>query len=282
MSGDRLLESDLPARSRPVDEVQVQLAFAADASGRTWLARQRVAYPFHVGRCLSLAGDPPGMATVYVQCCSGGLFEGDAVKARVECGPGTRAQVTTSASTIVHSMEAGEASQAVEIDTEAASALEYLPEPLILFPAARLTNCVRIRLHEAATVLVSDATLTHDPGGTGRRFDRLSNELVVESSAGRLLARDRWIMTGTVVERAVPGITGTYRCQGSFLVLRQGLSDLRLLDEVRAGLNERPGIHAGASHLPNGCGIIVRLLSTDAAALKGALRGARCAAQQML
>ncbi len=271
MTDLQLADADVPVASVADNGAQVQLGFAVDPSGRTWLSTQRVAYPFHVGRCLSSAGDPEGMATVYVQCCSGGLFERDSVRVSIACARGTNAHVTTSASTIVHGMEIGEATQDVQIETAAQSLMEYLPDPMILFPGARLDNRVRVRLHEDALVLLCDAVLAHDPGGAERASHHLRHDLIVESSSGDLLVRDRWTMPVDIADRARPGIMGAYSCQGSFLVLGRESSTPGFLDALRSVLLAHADVYAGASALPHGCGTIVRALAMEAAALKRAL-----------
>ena len=295
MSGDRLLEIGWPVTQAQSGTEQVQLGFAADVSGRTWLRHQRVAYPFHVGRSLAVPGDPAGMATVYIQCCSGGLFENDAVRARIDCGPGAKAHLTTSAATVVHSMEVGEATQTVEIVIGTGGLMEYLPDPTILFPDARLSNRVRVHLGERAVALVGDTVLTHDPGypradnaganspgvsNLGRQ--RLRNEIAVQSSSGDLLACDRWEAGGDAGTRLIPGILGPYRCQASFLVLGQELPVSELLDRIRVGLARQFGVYAGASSLPNDCGLVVRLLSADAADVKAGLHAAWDCARRLL
>ena len=56
---------------------RLELAFAADADRRTYLERQYAGYPFHVCRALYQDRDRPGLATIYVQSCSGGVYEDD-------------------------------------------------------------------------------------------------------------------------------------------------------------------------------------------------------------
>jgi urease accessory protein len=232
------------------------------------------------------------MATVYIQCCSGGLFENDAVRARIDCGKGAKAHLTTSAATVVHSMEVGEATQAVEIVIGAGGLMEYLPDPTILFPGARLDNRVRVHLSERAVALMWDTVLTHDPaantgganspGVSNLCRQRLRNEIIVQSSSGDLLACDRWVAGGDAGTRLVPGVLGPYRCQASFLVLGQGLQISELVDLIRAGLDQQPGVFAGASSLPNDCGVIVRLLSADAADVRAGLHAAWNCARRLL
>lgn len=285
MSGDRLLPGDLPAlRPQSTDSAQVDLRFAAEPSGRTWLETQRAAYPFHVGRCLRIAGDPEGMATVYVQSCSGGIFEHDDLRWRISAATGARAHVSTSASTIVHTMDDGEARQEVRVDAAAGAYLEYLPDPLILFPGTRLSSRVHIRLDDDATVLAWDSVLTHDPQNTGPRrpFNQLRSEWTVESLDGRLLACDRYVVTGALLARELPGVNGSARCHGSFVVLRRGIATESLIDAIREKLQAAEAVYAGASTLPNDCGAVVRVLGMDAAALRTAMQGAWDAARTLL
>jgi urease accessory protein len=284
MSGDRLLPGDVPALRPENSRAQVDLRFAAEPDGRTWLETQRAGYPFHVGRCLNMAGDPQGMATVYVQSCSGGIFEHDDLRWSISAAPGARAHVTTSASTIVHSMETGEAAQEVRVCAEAGSYLEYLPDPLIMFPGAGLSSRLHIGLDDDATVLAWDTLLAHDPQGAGppRAFKRLRSEWTVESLDGRLLACDRCVVTGELLARALPGVNGSHRCHGSFVVLRRGTSSEKLIEAIREELPIAENVYAGVSTLPNNCGAVVRVLAMDAAALRAALHAAWKAARMLL
>jgi urease accessory protein len=291
VSGNRLLRCELRVPDSAVEPgtpLHVDLRFASDGMGCTWLETQRAGYPFHVGRCLTIAGDPPGMPTVYVQSCSGGIFEHDNLRWQIRAAEGARAHVTTSASTIVHGMEQGEAIYEVLVDAAAGAFLEYLPDPLILFPGARLRNRLRIRVDEGAVVLAWEATLAHDPQGRDRRdgevcwFDRMDSEMSVESQDRRLLARDRYVLSGRLLAEGRPGVNGPHRCHGSLVVLQRALPAAQMVEALRAGLQEAEGVYAGASSLPNGCGALVRVLAVDAAALRSTLRAAWGAARMLL
>ena len=167
MAGDRLLASDLavlaPGALHP-DAPQVDLRLARSPDGATYLARQRVGYPFHLGRSLFIPGDPEGMPTLYVQSCSGGIFEHDRLAWRVTAEPGCQAHLTSSASTIVHAMRGGEAVQEVAIDAQREVLLEYLPDPLVLFPGARLRSRL-LRLPFGDQALCLDSALFRRLGG---------------------------------------------------------------------------------------------------------------------
>ena len=202
-----LIENDQRGRA--------EVDFARDPSGRTYIRRQYVSYPYHICRPLTFAGDPPGMATLYLQSCAGGIFQEDRLVERIAAGPGAAAQVTTQAATIVHSMDRGPASQQVSIDAAPDAFVEFLPDPFILFPRARFASDVCVRADETATVLLSDSFIGHDPQCGGAAFDSYRGTLTIEDRTGAMLARDRFRVTGSAMRAATPGITGAFATQGS-------------------------------------------------------------------
>jgi urease accessory protein len=272
---------DADPAALPPPRPQTELEFACDANGVTFVHRQRVGYPFHVGRHLKMPGDPPGMPTVYLQSCSGGIFEGDDLWLRIAAGEGAAAHVATAASTVVHSMELQAASQQVELHAQAGSFLEYLPDPVILFPRAKLTSGVRVSMHPGATVILGDSVLLHDPKGGDDRFDWLQSETVVEDASGKLLARDRFRIEGVQLSRGLAGITGSWKAQGSLFVVTSAKQPAELVAAMRAALTPA-GVYAGVTILPNQSGAWSRILATDAAALKAALFCAWTAIRQTL
>ena len=265
------LDADPVALAPPLlQTAQAELEFVRDASGATYVHRQRVGYPFHVGRSLNMSGDPPGMPTVYLQSCSGGIFEGDTLRLRIAAGEGAAAHVATAASTVVHSMESQAARQHVELQAKAGSFLEYLPDPAILFPRAKLTSGVRVSMHPGATIILGDSILLHDPNGGDDRFDWLQSETVIEDAAGKLLARDRFRIKGMQLARGLVGINGSWKAQGSLFVVTAAKPPAELVVAMRAAL-ATAGVYAGVTILPNHSGAWTRILATDAAALKAAL-----------
>lgn len=253
------------AQSAPGTPYQLDIALVRDAGGRTHIGDQYVAYPFHLCRALRTLGDPIDMPTLYIQSCSGGLFEGDDLRCRFRVGRGARVHLTSAAATIVHTMEAGVGALRVEIDAATGAYVEYLPDPLILFPGAAMLNWVRIRLAGDATVLAWDSFLSHDPTGEGRIFRRLTSELSIVDDAGRLLARDRYRAEGAVFMSAAPGVMGAHRTQAGFVLARRDAPVQAWLAGLREVLPAAEDAYVGLSALPNGVGVWVRVLAPDAA-----------------
>ena len=250
---------------------RLELVFAPDAEGRSFLAQQFASYPFHVCRAQYLDPDLPEMASLYLQSSAGGLFAGDTFSVSITCKPSAMAHVTTQASTIVYRMPDGEACQRTDLEVGSGGLLEYLPDPVILFPQARLNNRLSLKLAKNATAIVADAFLSHDPGGADRPFGIYNSETEITDAAGRRLVLDRFRTSGAACRAGDVGIMGAYGMQAAILAASTAVTSQSLLAAFREGLVDTPSVYAAASNLPNDCGAWVRLLADDGAVLKDAV-----------
>ena len=252
------------------------LRLCADRRGRTFIGAQFVRYPVHICRPLYGLGEHPEVCTLTLQSVSGGLFEHERVHGRLVATAGACAVVGTSASTIVHAMEGGRAEQLVELQVEAGAALAYLPEPAILFPGSRLRSRIQASVAPGGVLLLGDSVLAHDPAGQGRGFAELDTQLEVRGTDGRLLVRDRFCTQGQAWLAQQAGLSGPFAVHASLWLIREG-DPTALLAQVRQVLatlspdGAAATVHAGASDLPNRAGVQVRLLCTDAVALRRTL-----------
>lgn len=254
--------------------VRARLAFSA-TRGRTFLARQFTPHPFHITRPYHDPRDPEGMATLYLQSSSGGIYRGDDLGLSVSLAPEAQVHLTTQSSTIVHDTRGGEtARQDVELRVGEGSWLEYCPDPTILMTGAAHVNRVSAELGAGATLILSDSQLCHDPLGMTRPFDRLDSELRITGPQGPLLI-DRFSLDGADWLRR----TGGYECSGLTLVAggasSVGAAMLEALDAL-------PGVYAGLSVLADRDIEIIRFLAADGVALTKALSLSWSAAREAL
>ncbi|SVA65510.1 uncharacterized protein METZ01_LOCUS118364 [marine metagenome] len=253
-----------------VDDLFIQ--FANGSENRTYISNQYFRYPYHICRAQYLDQCPSGMASVYIQSTAGGIFSNDRLKSRFHALPDSAAHVTSQASTIVHRMDRGEADLSVVIRAESGSFLEYLPDPIILFPKARLTSRVFIELDPQATVLMADSFLIHDPNERGDVFSEFRNEIEVKGLDGKLLCRDRNILTGSMYTSETLGVMGSNRVHGTFFLLSQDLPIESICTEFREESKNQLETYTGISVLPNNCGIWVRAVSADPVSLRATLQ----------
>ena len=259
-----------------------EYVFSTDPVGRTYLSHQLVPYPFHICRPHYVDQDPPGMATLYVQSCSAGLLQHDDLQTSVIAQNGAKIHFTTAAQTIVHSMDEGDAKQKVRIEAFPGTLVEYLPESLILFPRSRLRSSIHITAHEGSSVVVCERFLIHDYSGGDQTFDRFESDLLVDRPNGDLLALDRFHVTGDVLKKSLPGVNGSYRAQGSFMVVSEQQAPESIVNAIRQALAQVPGIYAGTSILRNKSGTWTRVLASDGLALRSAMIAAWTATREVL
>jgi urease accessory protein len=258
---------------------RLDLAFAADGDGRTYLQRQYASYPFHVCRVHYHDKDHAGLATLYVQSCSGGIYEDDRLDVTLAAAEGAEAYVSTQAATVVHSMPSGSASQRVRILCESGSYLEYLPDPQILFPGSRFRSEIAVRLSGNAVAVLSDAFLCHDPAGRNEMFSAYFSEIVVENEAGKTLAVDRLKINGQAFRDSCPGTSGSFAAQGTMIIAGLDFASRAVADELQTIKLDRDEAVIGSTQLPKSAGILVRVLTKDGSSLNRVLHMAWCAAR---
>lgn len=272
-----VIKSDLiPAKSLVPSSKQTthgrqgraEFAFDYGYGDRTYLARQYVEYPFHITRPHYLENSWPGFATLCLQSVSGGLFQGDRVSLKISMAPDSAAQVTTQASTKVHTMEHDHARQTVEITLEPTSYLEYFSDPMILFPHSHLHTTLTIRLAESAKGIIRESFFHYDPtGAIEPLFDHYLSEVTIVDLSGNPLVIDRQQIDMPNKQKEMCDVLQEFPYQGSVYILGSLKKDniQRTLNDV---VNHFANGYGGITSLPNQCGYFLRLLAKDGITLR--------------
>ncbi len=169
-------------------------------------------------------------------------------------------------------MDDGDARHSVTIRAEEDSFIEYFPDPVILFPMARMYARVVVQMHPTATVLMTDSFTSHDPMANQENFTEYRNETRVESFDGSLLCLDRYSVSGTQFSSGQLGVMGKNSVQGTFTLLNSTHPAAQLCAMIRRFLESGFDGYAGLSALPNECGIWMRLIALDAFTLRLAIQ----------
>jgi urease accessory protein len=274
------LSNSFPAEpTKREAQSRLELVFKRNGEGATYLSRQYAEYPFHLCKLHYLDEAQPDMATLYLQSCSGGLFQNDSLTVNVTAAARTCAHITSQASTIVHSSRGGQpAITKVTLTVEQDALLEYVPDPMILFPESRLSSRIDLILNPAAIVMLTDAFITHDPEGKSRNPGRLDAVICVREHE-RFIVVDRLFVDGEYLCPGKPGVMGEWRCFGTFMILTRCIEAAQLSERLRVFLESCVQAYWGVSALPNDAGVLARFLSADAPSLRHAMevawRGAR-------
>lgn len=243
---------------------KLSLQFAKNIEGKTYLENQFASYPFHICRAQYFDNDPHGMANVYIQSASGGIYENENLTTDVIANSQSYSHITTQASTIVHGMPNGDALQTVNINATDHAYTEYVSDPLILFPDSNLRSNINVYVDETSTAVIADAFLLHFLKGDQQLFNQLNSYLQIYTENQELLAKD--------VYRVNPGnfLNGKrkYISMGTISIINRSNICDSLLQPLQSEMQTNQDIYGGATLLPNQCGIIVKFLAPDGDILK--------------
>jgi urease accessory protein len=217
----------------------------------------RVIRPFYV--------EDGGRAYVFLLTPTGGMLGGDRLDMHVRVEPGAQVCLTTASATKVHPAADVPAEQSLLIELAPGSALEYLPEPTILFRAARWRQ--RIVVHRAP-----DSRLLLAEGWSAGRiarqevfqFSHLEATLEVYTAA-RLALFDRMRIDTATYPHQRLGLWGGRPHLLTMYLLQEHPPSQTWLQTLRADLTDHPAL-AGASRL-EAAGVVVRILGDEAEAV---------------
>lgn len=243
---------------------QLSLEFTASQEGKTYLDKQYASYPFHVCRTQYFENDPPGMANIYIQSASGGIYENERLSTNVIANSNSFSHVTTQASTIVHGMTSGNADQSVAINATNNSYTEYISDPLILFPQSNLSSTIDVYADDTSTAVIADSFLLHFLNGNEHTFNQLNSTLQIFTENNELLAKDVYqINPYNFINKS-----HNYIGMGTVCIVNRNTNHQKLLELLRNNLQQNKDIYGGVSMLPNQSGMIMKFLVSDGDTLK--------------
>lgn len=239
----------------------LRLGFALDARGRSCLVSRAQRFPLHLTNPLYLDASLPGMAFVYAQNPTGGVFGGDRLTIEVNAGCGTEVHLTSTSSTKAYRSESGDANEFVALTVSRDAYLEFMPEPLIPQAGARLRQHVSVDLDEGAAFLMADVV---SPGRAARGeifgYDKLERRTVVRR-CGSEIAVDALRFEPRTWPPGQRGVFGGYTYLASVLAVAPPSIQGPWRDQLIEAAHDLPGVLAGAGALPGEEGVVVRILS---------------------
>ena len=262
-------------------------------AGRTRLTHCRTRPPLLVQQALYPDEAVPDMAYVFLANPTGGLLQNDRHRIAVSVSADARAHVTTQSATKVYAMPEGSAEQRVRLHVEPGGYLEYLPDPLIPYREASLEQSIEITCGPGGALLFSDVIT---PGrvamGESFRFRKISNRVTVRGQSGRPAYREAFDLdpgAGNLTGVGILGFGGQRAADeasahtlGSMLIVCERQPARTILDEVRRNLEPCREVIAGASMLPDGDGVGIKMIGRDCAAVQQALTRVWSIARQEL
>ena len=235
----------------------LNLEFSADEDGNSFLNSQYASYPFHICRTQYFEKDPQGMANIYIQSASGGIYQNESLTTNVVTHQHASCHITTQASTIVHSMPNGSSAQTINIEAKNHAYTEYISDPLILFPESELHTNINLTIDDNSTVIIIDGFITHNFGSSSTNFRQYNSNLSIYSSDNKLLMRDIYSVTPDILN---PFSDVNFNGMGTITLITNKYPLDTLLNELQTELQSNSNIYGGASKMPNNTGLMIKFL----------------------
>lgn len=221
----------------------------------------------------------PGMAFLYVQNPTGGVFEDDRLSIGLRAAPGAMVHLTSQGATKLYRAESGCAHQSVSIEVSEDAFVEYVPDPLIPHAGARLDQRVTADVADGgaliATEVIAPGRLAH-----GEAFEYTSLTLSTRvTSGGRERAFDSVELDPADLDPRAAGVLGGHGYLATLLVVSPGRNMETLAARLTASVSNGEELLAGCGLLPGDDGLILRVLSGSSRAAGAALHDAWTAAR---
>jgi len=268
--------------ARAVTDGLLALRLRPDARGRTALVERRQRFPLRTTMPFHLDPAAPDMAFVYVQNPTGGVFAGDRLHTVVTADARARVHLTTQSATKLYRSDGLDAHQVTRFTIAPGAYVEHLPDALIPHAGCRYFQRVEVELDEDA-MFVSAETIAPGRRAFGERFAYELLELSTEiRCGGRELCVERLRFEPG---RARPDRAGALAGSDylvTLLALAPGRDVGALVGAVERALAAEPEVVGAAGELPNGAGLLVRVLAPGAPQAARGLRAAWGAVRRAL
>jgi urease accessory protein len=166
----------------------------------SFVAHQYATYPFHLSKNLRLDPIDPRRVYAYIMNASPGILSGDNLQLAVAVGKNASLYLTDQSATKAHSQPPHSAPAQIDyaISVDAGACLEYIPEPIILFKAAALTQRMQVTLHPQGQLVLGEIIV---PGRLARgefyEFDYFRSYLQVQTPDGKRCFADTLQLAGS-------------------------------------------------------------------------------------
>lgn len=242
---------------------------------RSVLTRLSRRVPYLVQQALYYDEGMPNLPCVFLITTTGCVLQGDRLHLEVKLGDGAQAHLTTQSTTQIHSMNANYAAQSQDITLGEGAYLEYLPDPVCPHARSRFLSDTRIRMGAGSTAIISEVLMAgrkHHGSGELFEFELFSSRLSVEDSQGRELATEKLVVEPGAENLRQVGRMGVFDVFANVYALTPPEQAERIWAQTPAIFDAQAGLAAGASRLPNGAGLLFKVLGRETAPVVASVR----------
>lgn len=248
----------------------VRLCFERDGE-RTILRHLERRTPLIVQQALYFDPVWAELPCVYILSSGGPNVDGDRYEQHFTLGADAFAHISTGAATKIASMRHNYSALQQTFRLDVGAYLEYLPEPVIPCRGSRFLSQTSITISSTATLLYAETYLC-GRRHSGERFDYdiLSVGVSARREDGRRLFTDKMIVRPEKDHPSRLGRMAEYEVIANVLVLTSEQYFMQIYSACEPVMTA--DMVAAATLLPNGCGLIYRVLGHESQTVKRQVR----------
>ena len=253
----------------------LNLGFELDASGKSILRELDRRAPLIVQQELYFDEAMPEMPCVYILSSGGPNVDGDRYVQNFTVHRNAFAHISTGAATKLAEMKRNYSGMTQRIVLEEGAYLEYLPEPVIPCRHTRFICDTCIVADPTATLFYSEVYMggrKYYKDGELFVFDILSVATHAERPDGRQLFREKFIIDPERSGIRDTGVMADYDIFANEIVVTPEDTAAKIYNATTPYIDRERHVAAGITHLPNGAGLLFKVLGKETGPVKAAVR----------
>ena len=253
----------------------LDLVFALTNEGKSIMRHWTRHAPLIVQQELYFDEEMPEMPCVYILSSGGPNVDGDRYENKFTVKKDAFAHISTGAATKIAEMVYNFSGLQQTFVLEENAYLEYLPEPTIPCRNSRYITDTDIEIAPSATLFYSEIYMggrKYYKNGELFEYDLLSICSRAKRPDGTPLFREKLVFTPKSSPVREIGIMHDYDVFANVLVLTPEKDATPIYEQTRVFIDQEKELAVGISHLPNNCGLILKVLGKETQPVKRMIR----------
>lgn len=253
----------------------LNLGFEIDPRGKCILRDLDRRAPLIVQQELYFDEEMPRMPCVYILSSGGPNVDGDRYEQNITVRRDAYAFVSTGAATKLAEMRYNYSGLVQNIVLEDGAYLEFLPEPVIPCRHTRFISDTRLCVAPSATVFYSEIFMggrKYYREGELFAYDILSVCTRGERPDGEPLFREKFVVRPEEHSPRALGVMDGYDVFANVVVMTPPEHADAIYAKTAAFIDRERRLAAGITHLPNGCGLLYKVLGMEPGPVKRQVR----------
>lgn len=264
----------------------LNMGFELDRDGKSIMRELDRRAPLIVQQELYFDEELPGMPCVYILSSGGPNVDGDRYVQNITVHNGAMAFISTGAATKLAEMKRNYSGMIQHFTVEDNGYLEFLPEPIIPCRHTRFACDTTMTIAPSATAFYAEIYMPGRKHYHGRpeianseglgpeifAYDIMSVCTHGERPDGTQLFREKFIISPPEFDMRCIGTMGPYDVFANVIVVTPEDKAKEIYDATEPFIDNERQLAAGITHLPNGAGLLFKVLGMEPGPVKAVVR----------